>query len=234
MVQLVVPKSQADAIISLKAENLSQAIDSAIRDESTIALRSLNLESCGPYIAQKLYGFEKAVAAHREAKSSRKRERTEYALRRAGYALSHAVDAMKGRIDQEREDAARFYIDDRILPPASFNENMRVRIAYRWRKTIEDEWRHGSITFTHVEQPRPNYLIPRPKRKPSAAKLERERQERLYRTWEHLKDLALYSLRDFFRNDGDATNIPDTFEAVVDPYSRSLNNHSTDFWHKTS
>jgi hypothetical protein len=232
MPTLTVPNDQAAAIASVIPRELTHAIDIAIREESTAALRPLNLECCGIYVAQKMSGFEKAIAAHRKAKSPRKREKTEYDLRRSGYALTHAVDAMQQRVNEERTDAKRFIINDQVLAPSRFNESLSVAISYRWRQAAQDSWRYSRITFTHKAKLHEAYLAPAPKRKPSAAKQEQERQERLYREWEHLLRGALDSLRDFFRNGGDGAKIPETFEAVADPRDGSLNNHSTKFWLK--
>ncbi|MES6350847.1 hypothetical protein U6U03_12115, partial [Cutibacterium acnes] len=116
--------------------------------------------------------------------------------------------------------------------PYRFSKELSVRVGYRWRRTVEDEWTFASITFTHVHDPRPDYTLPIPKRKPSAAKQEQERQNSLYQTWEHLMRGALYSVRDYFRDGGDGDKIPDTFQATVDSHSRGLNNYSTQFWRK--
>lgn len=57
-----------------------------------------------------------------------------------------------------------------------------------------------------------------------------ERQGALYREWEHLKSLALYSVRDFFRDGGNGAEIPKIFQATPDAYMRGLNNFSAKFW----
>lgn len=41
---------------------------------------------------------------------------------------------------------------------------------------------------------------------------------------------ALYSVRDFFREGGDGSKIPETFKAVADPHTGELNNYSLRFW----
>jgi hypothetical protein len=137
---------------------------------------------------------------------------------------------MKQRLETEQKDAQLFIVDDQIVPPYRFTTQMSVRVSYRWRRTIEDEWQWGSITFVHHHDPRPNYAVPVSTRKPSAAKQEQELQNRLYQTWEHLMRGALYSVRDYFRDGGDGAKIPETFQVTVDSYSRDLNNYSTQFW----
>ncbi|OLF77688.1 hypothetical protein AWH62_03160 [Maricaulis sp. W15] len=234
MVELTIPTEEASAIGILDADELRRLIDQSIRAESSTALHQLSLERCGPYISQALRRFERAVAAHDKAKSARKREQTGRDLWREGHGLSHAVDAMKGRLEEEREDAKLFVIDDRILPPYYFTENLSVTIHFRWRRGVEDEWTHGRIRFTHTVEFRPDYSAPKPKRKPSKLMLERERQQKLYHAWEQLMRDGLYTLRDYFRDDRDGAEIPESFEAVVDPYSHTLNNYSTDFWRKRS
>ncbi|MFT6660681.1 MAG: hypothetical protein ACJA0K_000658 [Maricaulis maris] len=234
MVELTLPSAEADAIEAVDGDELRRLIDQSIYSESTTAIRQLSLERCGLHISQALRKFEDSVTAHAKAKSPRKREQTGYDLRRYGYALCHAVDAMKRRLEEEREDATLFVIDDRILQPYRLSENLSVPINYRWRKSVEDGWTHGKITFSHTVKFRPDYSAPKTKRKPSKATLEREREATLSRTWEHLVSCALYTLRGYFRDGRDGAEIPEFFEAVPDAYSGSLNNYSTDFWRKRS
>lgn len=65
-------------------------------------------------------------------------------------------------------------------------------------------------------------LLRQPKRKPSAAKLEHERQDTLYRHWEHLRSLAISAVREFLQKGGDAATIPDRFVAMTSGYDRYL------------
>ncbi|MGD9894609.1 MAG: hypothetical protein AB7U18_25250, partial [Dehalococcoidia bacterium] len=190
----------------------------------------LPLGNCGAYIATKLHSFDRALAKHREAKAARKRAETGDALRRAGRDLSFAVGAMKQRMETEQKDAHLFIVDDQIMPPHRFSKHLSVRVSYRWRRTVDDDWTFGSITFVHDVDRRPDHTTPAPKRKPSAAKREQDLQNTLYQTWEHLMRGALYSVRDYFRDGGDGAKIPDTFQATVDSHSRGLNNYSTQFW----
>ena len=43
-----------------------------------------------------------------------------------------------------------------------------------------------------------------------------------------MRDLALFSVRDFFRNGGNGADIPEAFDAITD--RGSLNNFSLKFW----
>jgi hypothetical protein len=193
-------------------------------------LRRLPLANCGSYIATKLHYFEQALAKHREGKAPRERAETGDAVRRAARDLSFAVGAMKQRMETEQKEVQLFSVDDQITPPYRFSKHLSVRVSYRWRRTVDDEWTFGSITFVHDVDLRPDYTIPAPKRKPSAAKQEQDLQNRLYQTWEHLMRGALYSVRDYFREGGDGDKIPDAFQATVDSHTRGLNNYSTQFW----
>lgn len=230
MGEINIPRDQQTAITAIDATELDRLIDQAIREERSGELHRLPLAACGSHIGTKLHSFDRALAKHREAKAPRKRAETGDALRRAGHDLSFAVGAMKQRLETEQKDAQLFIVDDQIVPPYRFTTQMSVRVRYRWRRTIEDEWQWGSITFVHHHDPRPNYAVPVPTRKPSAAKQEQELQNRLYQTWEHLMRGALYSVRDYFRAGGDGAKIPETFQVTVDSYSRDLNNYSTQFW----
>lgn len=230
MGEINISRDEQDALTAIDTRELDRLIEKAIGDEQSGELHRLSLTRCGSYVSAKLHHFDQTLARHRLAKSARKREETGDALRRAGRDLSFAVDAMKRRMETEQAEGRLFQIDDQIIPPYRFSKHMSVRVSYRWRRTIEDEWQRGSITFVHDDDPRPDYTMPAPKRKPSAAKQEQDLQNRLYQTWEHLMRGALYSVRDYFRDGGEGATIPETFQATVDSYSRDLNNHSTQFW----
>ncbi len=232
MGEINIPRDQQVAIAAIDASELDRLIEQAIREERSGDLHRLSLANCGSHIATKLHSFDQALARHREAKAPRKRAETGDALRRAGHDLSFAVGAMKQRMETERKEGQLFSVDDQITPPYRFSKHLSVRVSYRWRRTVDDEWTFGSITFVHDVDRRPDYTIPAPKRKPSAAKQEQDLQNRLYQTWEHLMRGALYSVRDYFREGGDGDKIPDTFQATVDSHTRGLNNYSTQFWHQ--
>jgi hypothetical protein len=230
MGEITISRDEQDALKAIDVSELRNLVDRAIGEERTGELHRLPLTRCGSYVSTQLHYFDQALAKYRLAKSVRKREETGDALRRAGRDLTFAIDAMKRRMETEQADAELFQIDDQIMPPRHFSKQMSVRVSFRWRRTIDDEWQWGSITFIHHDDPRPDYTTPAPKRKPSAAKQEQELQNRLYQTWEHLMRGALYSVRDYFRDGGDGAKIPETFQVTVDSYSRGLNNYSTQFW----
>ncbi|HWM45688.1 MAG TPA: hypothetical protein VNR11_02110 [Xanthobacteraceae bacterium] len=230
MGEINIPRDQQVAIAAIDVSELDGLIEQAIREERSGDLHRLALANCGPYIATKLHSFDRALAKHREAKARRKRAETGDALRRAGHDLSFAVGAMKQRLETEQKEAQLFIVDDQIMPPHRFTKHLSVRVSYRWRRTIDDEWMLGSITFVHDVDLRPDYATPVRNRKASAAKQEQDLQDRLYQTWEHLMRGALYSVRDYFREGGEGDKIPDTFQATVDSHSRGLNNYSTQFW----
>lgn len=233
MGEINIPPDQHAALDAVDMRELDRLIGQALRSEQSGAIPGL-LRNCGPYVAGRLQAFEQALGRHRAAKAARKREETGRDLRSAGSDLAHAVDGMKRRLETERKDAELFVVDDLIGPPHRFSKSLRVMVNYRWRRSANDAWAYGSITFTHEVDTRPDYTRPMPKRKPRAAKQEQDLQHQLYRTWEDLMRGALYSVRDFFRNGGDGAAIPDTFEAMVDAHSRSLNNYSTQFWRQPS
>jgi hypothetical protein len=232
MGEINIPRDQQVAIAAIDASELDRLIEQAIREERSGDLHRFPLGNCGSYIATKLHFFDRALAKHREAKAPRKRAETGDALRRAGRDLSFAVGAMKQRMETEQKEGQLFSINDQIIPPHRFSKHLSVRVSYRWRRTVDDEWSFGHITFVHDVDLRPDYTSPVPKRNPSAAKQEQDLQDRLCQTWEHLMRGALYSLRDYFRDGGDGDRIPETFQATVDSHSRGLNNYSTQFWHQ--
>lgn len=229
MGEINLPREQQDALAAIDTRELQGIIEEAVREERSGTLRQALLR-CGPYVETQLHYFERALAAHTKAKAARKRAETASALQRAAYDVSSAVADMKRRVETERRDGELFFVEDSIRPPYRFSRQLSVRVSYRWRRTVDDQWMFGSITSHHEVDLRPDYTLPAPKRKPSAAKQERDLQDRLYQVWEHLMRGALYSVRDYFKDGGDGDAIPGTFQTTVDSYSRGLNNYSTQFW----
>lgn len=218
-----------DALAALDLAEIDGLVDKAVRYEVATELRQA-LSRCGPFIAQKLHYFEKSLEAHRNAKAARKREQSAHDVYKEASALKWAVQAMRDRMETERKNGELFYVDDNIFWPRTFSPTLSVRITYRWRRTVEDAWSHGAITFVHDVDTRPNYMLPQPRRPLSPAKQKEALQKSLAGDWEHLMRLSLYSVRDYFEAGRDGSQIPETFKAVADSHSRCLNNFSFDFW----
>lgn len=230
MGEINLPRYERDALKTIDTFVLDKLVEQCFSEERADALRSLRLEDCGTYVISELRGFEKALIEHRQAKAAKKRAETAHYARRAGSNLVFAVQQMKHRAETEEKEDFLFYVDDRIIQPYGCSNPVTVQVSYRWRTAIEDQWVYGSITFSHHVDLRPDYTIPLPSRKPSAAKQEQERKDKLYREWEHLKRLGLHSVKEYFKTGHDGAKIPKTFQAIIDPYSRGLNNHSAQFW----
>lgn len=232
MGEINISRDEQDAIEAIDIRELNRLIDQSIENEHSTDLHRLSLTRCGTYVSSKLYAFDQALVKYRIARSVRKREETADALRRAGGDLSFAFSAIKQRMETEQAEAELFRVDDQIMAPYSLSRTLRVRVSYQWRRTVEDAWQWGSITFLHQHDPRPDYMAP--KRKLSRAKQAQELQNELRQTWEQLMRCALYSVRDYFRDGGDGAKIPETFQVSVDSYSGGLNNYSTQFWRQQS
>lgn len=230
MGEINIPRAEQEALRAVDTEALDKLIEQCLREEKPYGLRGLRLENCGLYVSSRLREYETALAEHCKAKAAKKRAETEYRARRAGDDLAHAVQQMKDRVETEEKEGQLFYVDDLIMPPSHFSERITVRVSYNWRRAIEDKWVYGSITFVHDVDSRPDYTMPQPKRKPSVAQQERDRQERLYDEWNHLMKSGLHSVREYFRGGGDGEAIPQTFQARADSYTRGLNNFSAKFW----
>src|SRR3546814_4468533 len=142
---------------TMDAREWDRLMEQAIREARSSDLHRLALANCGSYIATKLHSFDRAVAKHREAKAQRKRAETGDALRRAGRDLSFAVGAMKQRLETEQKEEQLFIVDDQIMPPHRLSKHLSVRVSYRWRRTVDDEWAFGSITFVNDVDLRPDY-----------------------------------------------------------------------------
>ena len=229
MGEISLPREVQDALAALDLAEIDRLIDKTVQYETTTELNGA-LSRCGQFIGQKLLYLEKSLESHRKAKGPRKREQTKYDVCKDASDLKSSVHAMRDRMETERKNAELFYVDDGILWPRTFMPNLSVRVGYRWRNSVEDDWKHGAITFTHQVDTRPDLLLPQPRRKPSPAQQREALQETLARDWEHLMRLSLCSVRDYFEARSDGAPIPATFKAVPDSYSRGLNNFSCDFW----
>ena len=224
---------EKSALASVDEHELSQLIDKAISCQQPSGLSQM-LTDCGTYVANELRYFERAVGDYRGAKSAKKVERTHTDAIRAGYKLSSAVSQMKHRMQTEVEEGERFYVDDHIHWPYTFSDNLSVAVSYRWRQNPDSNWEHGHITLRHRHNPKPHFSIERSKRKLSARQKKENEQEEYARAWEHLKNLSLFAVRDFFRDGGNGNEIPETFQAIPDNYTGGLNNFSTIFWRDRS
>ncbi|WP_428699346.1 hypothetical protein [Stappia sp.] len=224
--------SEKRAIAAINSGELDELIDSAIRFERFGELSRLPLRNCGEFVSGRLRYFEEALAAYRIAKSVKNREAKLYSARKAGSDLSFAVDQMKQRLEVEERENHLFYVFDPVFTPFNLSENMHVRVSYRWRRRTEDEWTSGSILFKYNARPRiDNYWRDKSRRKPSAKKLADDRETDLRHQWEHLVQLAHWSVRDYFREGKDGFGIPDMFEIKVKEGGH-LNNFSANFWQR--
>lgn len=229
MGEINLTEREIEAIKGVDERELSRLIDEAVRTRSFGDLYRLRLRECGPHVASKLHYFEKALGSYRDAKSAKKIEETfSYALR-TGSDVRFAFSRMRQRMETEERQQLYWRVDDNVFWPLHFTNDLSVTISYRWRKVVEDDWTFGSITFRHKAVPRPPYLQPQPKRKPSKAKQEKIRHNELSSTWQHLVRTALYTLRDYFERGNDGSQIPETFKAVTDR-NGNLNNFSAKFW----
>lgn len=233
MGEINLPQEEQEALAALDLTEINRLIERATQYENATDLRNA-LWRCGPFIAQKLHDLQSALEAHRKARSTRKREQTADDIRKNASDLRWAVQAMRDRMETERKNAERFYVEDNIFWPRLFSPNLSVRIDYRWRRTIEDDWNYSAITFTHLVDTRPDYTLAQPRKKMSPAKQREALQRSLAEDWQHLMRLGLYTVRDFFEAGGDGSEIPKTFEAVAEGYPRRLNNFSCDFWRHRS
>ncbi|EED67923.1 hypothetical protein SR914_23225 [Comamonas testosteroni] len=230
MGEINIPSDERDALKSIDAAQLRDAIEKCIDQRYSTDLASFRLFSCGIYVNNQLGSFDRALANYRDAKSAKKVSDTRYEAEKLGRNLLFSVQEMQSRLKQEEEDEKLFKVHDNIMPPSRFNEQLTVRVQYQWRETVEDKWTFGSIAFVHNVVERPDYTATQPSRKPSASQMERTRQEELFSQWSYLMSLSLCSVRDFFKDGKDGASIPLTFQARPDERSGRLNNHSVTFW----
>lgn len=229
MIGINIPRNEQEALKAVDLEALRQRIRQCINEEKSYGLRDLRLDACGFPVSTQLGIFERALTDYCQSKMAKKRAETLNSAERAGRTLVDIISNLKDQVETQQQERTLFYVDDHILPPVRLTSKLSVRISYQWRKTSEDRWTLGSITFTHDVKPEHDFMAPRPARKPSASRVEQERQDALYREWEYLASLALASVSDYFRNGGDGAAIPVEFKAKTDPRTHQLNNFSARF-----
>ncbi|ALT80032.1 hypothetical protein [Paucibacter sp. KCTC 42545] len=230
MIEINVPREEREAIKAVDVTRLLHLVDQCMREERLSALIELRLEDCGTYVGSKYRVYAQSLADHAAAKAAKKRSMTDHRARSAGSDLVAAIHEMKHRVATEETEDQLFQVEDCVSPPHVLDERINVRVGYRWRRSVDDDWTRGSITFVHDVDMQPDFRMPPPNRKPSAAKQAEARREELYRTWEHLTMLALHAVKRYFRDGGRADAIPRVFLAKLDSHSRGLNNFSANFW----
>lgn len=230
MSQIYIPQAERDTIKSIDPVELRSRIDLCLQEAQFSVLRSLDLDYCGQYISSQVRNFEQDLKNYCMAKTDKKRTDLRTDALRSGMRLIQAVEQMQTRIAEEEKEEQLFYVDEHIHPPYQFNENLSVRVNFRWRSSSEESWNIGEINIIYKIDTKLNLNPHFPKRKLSTNQIQRHRQDELYKDWEHLKSLALYSVKEFFQNGGDGFDIPKTYHVKTDPYSRGLNNFSANFW----
>ena len=131
-----------------------------LRDKRPDALRLLRLENYGPYVYAKFRAYGDNLGEYADSKAEKKRAATERRANRAASDLAIAVQLMKDRLETEERQGLLFYVEGQVFPPDRFTECVGVRVNYRWPPSIEDTWAHGSITFSHTVDLRPDCIWP--------------------------------------------------------------------------
>ncbi|MBS0598837.1 MAG: hypothetical protein JSR92_16300 [Proteobacteria bacterium] len=230
MGEINIPREERDVLKAIDVAVLEKLIGQSVGDKRADCLRMIRLSNCGPFVASKFRSFEKALVDYDRAISPKKCAETEAYALRTGRDLASAVRQMKYRVETEEREGQLFYVEDNIAPPYDFSDDLSVHVSYRWRPTIEDAWRFGSITFSHDVNWSADYTVPLTRRKPSALEQKQDRRDKLCGTWNHLMSLGVQSVRNYFRDGGDGDQIPRAFPVKVDSYTRGLNNFSATFW----
>lgn len=233
MSSLYISQHEMSAIKAVDACEVERRVQQSLDEGRPTVLSGLNLSSCGSHIATHLHQHERDLANYAKAKAATKRSETRNRAWSSGHDLVYAVRDMKRLVEDQEKEVQLLKIDDLISPPHRFRDRVEVRVCYQWRTTADAEWVFGVIIFFHDVDMRPDYMRPQPARKPSAAKLEEQRQDTLFRHWDHLRMLAMHSVREFLKSGGDGSTIPKEFEAKPSRTDRHLNNFSCDFWEKS-
>jgi len=234
MSTLYFSQPEVTAIKAIDVREVERRVELALDNASATALYDLPISSCGLHLANHLHRYERDLTNYAKAKSSKKRAETRSRAWSSGHDLIYAVRDMQRAVKDQEIETELLRIDDTILPPHRFGERVKVSILYQWRRTGENPWSFGTVTFVHDVDMRPDYTLPQPKRKLSARQQDERRQEALYKHWSQLRMLALHSVRDYLKSGGDGDAIPKAFHVKADPHSRWLNNFSCRFWEDRS
>jgi hypothetical protein len=225
-----ISQQEMSAIKAIDILEVEKRVDHEIDWRQMPEFYDLNILSYGLHVTNRLRAFERDLANYANAKRAAKVDETRSRARKSGHDLIWAVRDMQKLVEDQEEETKLVRIDDSIPSPYRLSEKLQVRIFYHWRCTLEDSWASGVITFVHDVDTRPNYTLPQPKKKLSAAKKEEKRQQALYEHFEHLRNLAVNAVRRFLRDGGSGSKIPETFHVKLEGYDRHLNNFSCDFW----
>lgn len=231
MGELNISRRESEALKAIDAQELRRAIADAIDNEHGSGLDRFPIWQCPLFVSRELGYFRKYLASYAAARSGAKRASTKSEAERAGDELFYCLRDMQERLAEQEREGQLFHVDDNVLEPSFLTRNLAVTIHYRWRPSMDDEWTRGSISFSHYHDPAPVYIEPwlrnTSKRKPSAAKQQEKLQEELFRAWEHLRNDALYTMRDYLRDNREAINVPEKFPAKTDGDGRIS---SLKFW----
>jgi len=230
MGELYFPDHMKTAVKAIDVREIERRVEQALLEQRPTALYDLHLSNCGSHVTACLRRFERELEGLVKAKTAKKRDEMKGRAWSAGSDLRWAIRDVQHRIEEEENERLLCRVDEHVSQPILFRDRIDVRVGYQWRRTVDDEWTFGSITFFQDVDMRPDYTVPTPNRKPSAAKQREERRETLYRHWEDLVRHGLHSVREYLKAGGDGNAIPETFQAKADAHSRWLNNFSCDFW----
>jgi hypothetical protein len=225
-----ISQQKMSAIKAIDILEVEKRVDHAIDWRQMPEFYDLNILSCGLDVTNRLRVFERDLANYANAKRAAKVDETRRRAQTSGQDLIWAVRDMQKLVEDQEEEAKLLRIDDSIPSPYRLSEKLQVRISYRWRCTTEESWSSGAITFVYDVDTRPNYTVPQPKKKLSAAKKEEQRQQALYEHFDHLRNLAVNAVRKFLTKGGSGSKIPEIFHVKLEGYDRHLNNFSCDFW----
>ena len=218
------------AVRNIDEDLISDIIDKAITYEDNSKLRDINLEDCGSFLNGKLMWLERAIQGLKEAKSPKKKKEKEDFARSIEREISYGIRSVKSQAEDLANDLERFEVDEPYFDPPILNNFLKVKVRFRWRKSIEEPFSEGSITFLHKYTDNPPVFRRSMSKRFRSSKKERDFQQDLSSCWERMQRCGIDSLKEFFRNGGEPKDVPEVFTMRVCDYTGSLNNHSAKFW----
>ena len=219
-------KYEMVAIKAIDVSELEACVKQALSEQSATALFGLHLPNCD----LQLNKYIRDLGSYAKAKAATKRAETWSRAWSSGQDLIWAVQDMQKRVEKQEKETELVRIKDIIARPYFLSEKISVPVSYQWRRMVEESWAFGTITFMHNVNMSPDYSLPKPIKKLSAAKQEEQRQQDLLEHWNRLRDSALNAVREFLTEGGDGLKIPETYDATPKNRDRHLDNFSCNFW----
>lgn len=179
MIELYVPDNEAYALTDLDTRRVRSIVDDAIEQQRLPIADKIGLTACGMCVSRETSYFERSLNDYRSARAKSKIAETRLRAQQAGRTLVSVFEERKGRLENEQQERQRFEVNCVHRTPALFNKELTVTIRFQWRKSDDDRWNPGNITFRYDAEPQISSLDYEPPSNFSDAKRKAHLQESL-------------------------------------------------------